>query len=175
MPRAPTSDWVRLARLLRPTWTSQDWTPGGCVRIRLEVACDVDNPLTGQHGAAAVYGPQKGANVADVRTLDAALGHWADLVASTIGADLRGAPGSGAAGGVGFAAAALLGGKLRHGIEVVLELTGFADALNAADLVVTGEGSLDEHAARQSPGRGRRSGPRRWRPGCRGRRTLQPC
>jgi glycerate kinase len=110
----------------------------------IEVACDVDNPLTGPRGAAAVYGPQKGADPDQVELLDAALTNWAEVVAAATGADHRADPGAGAAGGVGFAAVALLGGRLRPGTELVLTLTGFADRLAGADLVVTGEGSLDE-------------------------------
>lgn len=112
--------------------------------LRLTVACDVDNPLTGRDGAAAVYGPQKGADPAQVRALDAALGHFADVVADATGRDRRTVPGAGAAGGVGFAALALLGATLRPGIGLVLDLVGFADRLAGADLVVTGEGALDE-------------------------------
>ena len=112
--------------------------------VSVTVACDVDNPLTGPTGAAAVYGPQKGADAEQVRRLDAALGRWASLVASFTGTDLRGHPGAGAAGGVGFAALALLGAELRSGIELVLELVDFAAGLDGADLVVTGEGALDE-------------------------------
>lgn len=108
------------------------------------VACDVDNPLTGARGAAAVYGPQKGATPADVAVLDAALGHWADVVRATTGRDGRDSAGAGAAGGVGYAALALLEATLRPGIELVLDLVGFDDALAAADLVITGEGALDE-------------------------------
>jgi glycerate kinase len=110
----------------------------------ITVACDVDNPLTGPSGAAAVYGPQKGAGPDEVALLDRALTGWADLVAATTGTDLRDAPGAGAAGGVGFAAIALLGARLRSGAEVVQELTGLELAIKGADLVVTGEGSLDE-------------------------------
>ncbi|WP_433005084.1 glycerate kinase [Kribbella sp. CA-294648] len=112
--------------------------------VEVVVACDVDNPLTGPAGAAATYGPQKGAGDAEVEQLDAALGHWADLVARTTGRDLREVPGAGAAGGVGFAAVALLGAELRSGIELVLELVGFDQRVLGADLVVTGEGALDE-------------------------------
>lgn len=116
----------------------------GLATARLTVACDVDNPLTGPRGAAAVYGPQKGADAQQVRELDAALTHLADVVARHTGTDLRDVPGAGAAGGVGHAALALLGADLRPGAEVVLDLVGFHDALAGADLVVTGEGSLDE-------------------------------
>lgn len=107
------------------------------------VACDVDNPLTGSRGAAAVYGPQKGAGPQDVEVLDSALTHWADLVADATGADHRDDPGAGAAGGVGFGLIAVLGAVMRPGAELVFELTGLPDALSGAALVVTGEGSLD--------------------------------
>ncbi|HEU4566785.1 MAG TPA: glycerate kinase [Marmoricola sp.] len=112
--------------------------------FRLTVACDVDNPLTGPTGAAAVYGPQKGATPDQVVELDAALGRWAAVVAEATGHDHRAAPGAGAAGGVGFAATAVLGAELQPGIELLLELTGFDDHLDGVDLVVTGEGALDE-------------------------------
>ncbi len=116
----------------------------GLAGAEIVVACDVDNPLTGPRGAAAVYGPQKGAHGRDVVVLDAAVGHWADAVAAATGSDLRDSPGAGAAGGVGFAALALLGASLRPGIDLVLDLVGFHDQLQGAELVITGEGSLDE-------------------------------
>jgi glycerate kinase len=112
------------------------------------VACDVDNPLTGPSGAAAVYGPQKGAGPETVAVLDRALGHWADLVAAATGRDLRELPGAGAAGGLGFGAAALLGAEVRSGVELLLELSGFPEAVAGADLVIVGEGSLDEQSLR---------------------------
>ncbi len=113
------------------------------------VACDVDNPLLGPHGAAAVYGPQKGADPDDVALLDAALAHWADVLDAAThprrpGSSVRNTPGAGAAGGVGYAAMAALGAELKPGIELMLDLVGFADALPDARLVITGEGSLDE-------------------------------
>jgi glycerate 2-kinase len=114
----------------------------------ITVACDVDNPLTGPSGAAAVYGPQKGAGPELVERLDAALSHWADVVAASIGSDQRDLPGSGAAGGLAFGAVAVLGARLRTGAEVVQELTGLEEALAGADLVVTGEGSLDDQTLR---------------------------
>jgi glycerate 2-kinase len=107
------------------------------------LAADVDNPLTGPDGAAEVYGPQKGASPAEVAALDAGLRRWAAVVAAAVGRDWSHAPGSGAAGGVGFAARAVLGAGSRPGIGLVLELAGFAAALDGADLVITGEGSLD--------------------------------
>lgn len=111
---------------------------------QLVVACDVDNPLTGPRGAAAVYGPQKGATPTDVEVLDRALAHWGDVVAATIGRDLRDEAGAGAAGGVGFAALALLGASLRPGIELMLDLLDVDSRLSGVDLVIVGEGSLDE-------------------------------
>jgi glycerate 2-kinase len=111
---------------------------------RIDVACDVDNPLTGRCGAAAVYGPQKGADEAQVGELDNALTHWADVVCKATGRDRRDDAGAGAAGGVGYAAVALLGAALRPGVQFVLDTIDFPAHLSDADLVVTGEGSLDE-------------------------------
>ncbi|MEU4048140.1 glycerate kinase [Streptomyces olivaceus] len=116
--------------------------------VELVLASDVDNPLTGPKGAPAVYGPQKGASPDDVTALDAALGHFAKVLEGTEGVGARAAgyaasPGAGAAGGIGFGAM-LLGARFRPGIEVMLDVLGFAPALERADLVITGEGSLDE-------------------------------
>ncbi|WMI61544.1 glycerate kinase [Streptomyces rochei] len=116
--------------------------------VELVLASDVDNPLTGPKGAPAVYGPQKGASPQDVETLDAALGHFAKVLegTETVGAraaEYAASPGAGAAGGIGFGAM-LLGARFRPGIEVMLDVLGFASALERADLVITGEGSLDE-------------------------------
>ena len=107
------------------------------------LAADVDNPLTGPDGAAEVYGPQKGASPAEVAALDAGLRRWAAVVAEAVGRDWSRTPGAGAAGGVGFAALAVLGATRRPGIDLVLDLAGFETALDGADLVITGEGSLD--------------------------------
>ncbi|MFI9405358.1 glycerate kinase [Nocardia sp. NPDC052316] len=103
------------------------------------LACDVDNPLLGRTGAVAVYAPQKGAATADFGLLEAALTNWARLAGPTF-ADQ---PGAGAAGGTGFGALAVLGARLRSGIEVILELLDFPVLLDGAELVITGEGSLD--------------------------------
>ncbi len=108
--------------------------------VEFVLASDVDNPLTGPKGAAAVYGPQKGASPEDVERLDAALGHFAKVLDA---AGLAASPGAGAAGGIGFGAL-LVGARFRPGIEVMLDVLGFAAALERADLVITGEGSLDE-------------------------------
>jgi glycerate kinase len=112
-------------------------------RARVLVACDVDNPLLGPSGAAAVFGPQKGATASDIVLLDQALARWAALTTSVTGRDLAGAAGAGAAGGTGFAALAYLGARLVPGIDLVLDLIGFDAAVAGADLVITGEGSLD--------------------------------
>jgi glycerate kinase len=112
--------------------------------VSFVVASDVSNPLCGPNGAAAIYGQQKGASADDLAVLDSALEHWASLVASATGTGHRDDPGAGAAGGVGFAALAAVGAQLRPGIEIVLELVGFADKLPGCRLVITGEGSLDE-------------------------------
>jgi glycerate kinase len=114
--------------------------------VELVLASDVDNPLTGATGAPAVYGPQKGASPDDVETLDAALVHYAKVLEEAIGpgaAQYAASPGAGAAGGLGFGAL-LLGARFRAGIEVMLDVLGFAPALRRASLVITGEGSLDE-------------------------------
>ncbi|MET8028312.1 glycerate kinase [Streptomyces avermitilis] len=114
--------------------------------VELVLASDVDNPLTGPKGAPAVYGPQKGASPDDVATLDAALARFASVLEKAIGpraAEYAAAPGAGAAGGIGYGAL-VLGARFRPGIEVMLDVLGFAPALDRATLVITGEGSLDE-------------------------------
>lgn len=111
--------------------------------VEVVVACDVDNPLLGPRGATAVYGPQKGADGDDLVVLEEGLTRFADVVGEAVGRDVREAPGAGAAGGAGFAALALLGATMRPGIELMLELLGFDEAVRGARLVVTGEGCLD--------------------------------
>ncbi|MDR6558938.1 glycerate kinase [Arthrobacter pascens] len=116
---------------------------------RFILASDVDNPLLGPDGAPAIFGPQKGATPADVETLDGALANFVQVLAGEIGPralKAAGAPGAGAAGGVGYAAIAVLAATRRPGIDVVLEFTRLADRLEGADLVITGEGSLDEQS-----------------------------
>ncbi|MDH6486164.1 glycerate kinase [Streptomyces sp. SAI-127] len=114
--------------------------------VEFILASDVDNPLTGPKGAPAVYGPQKGASPDDVEALDTALAHYAKVLEEAVGAKAAAyaaSPGAGAAGGIGYGAL-LLGARFRPGIEVMLDVLGFAPALEWADLVITGEGSLDE-------------------------------
>ncbi|WP_104137609.1 glycerate kinase [Arthrobacter sp. ZGTC131] len=116
---------------------------------RFVLASDVDNPLLGPEGAPAIFGPQKGATPEDVRALDAALANFVQVLADEIGpraVKAADAPGAGAAGGVGYAAIAVLAATRRPGIDVVLEFTELADRMAGADLVITGEGSLDEQS-----------------------------
>jgi glycerate 2-kinase len=114
--------------------------------VRVVLASDVDNPLLGAKGAAAVYGPQKGASPAQVAELDTALGRWAEVLAQVTGGDLSMSPSGGAAGGVGFAALAVLQAELRPGIELIMDLIEFDALLPGARLVITGEGSLDQQS-----------------------------
>jgi glycerate kinase len=120
-------------------------------RVRLEVASDVSNPLLGPQGAAAIYGPQKGATPELVRALDAAQAVWADRLEPAAGRRERDTPGAGAAGGVGFALLALQGRfasfALRPGVGLVMDATGFEEKLAGANLVITGEGRIDESTA----------------------------
>lgn len=137
---------AQLARLERVDLTGFDPRVAGAQFV---LAADVDNPLLGQRGAAAVFGPQKGASPEDVAALDAALAVLRDRLADALGEPARRAaqiPGAGAAGGVGYAALAALGARRRPGVEVVLGFVGLAEQVSGADLVVTGEGSLDEQS-----------------------------
>lgn len=117
-------------------------------QVRFDIAADVDNPLCGPHGASAIFGPQKGATPAQVEQLDHALGHFAEHCAQALKKDVRDEPGSGAAGGLGFAAKAFLGAQFKAGVEVVAELVGLAEAVKNADLVITGEGRFDAQTLR---------------------------
>ena len=146
------------ARLLNAH--GHDLPPGGGQLVHLEqleiaplrdilgtvttiVASDVENPLLGPHGAAAVFGPQKGATPQHVDELDRGLRHWSKLVSEATGREDAGRAGAGAAGGTGFAALALLDAEIKPGIELILDLIDFDRRIAGADLVVTGEGSLD--------------------------------
>lgn len=115
--------------------------------VELVAATDVDSPLLGPRGAAAVFGPQKGADPATVEALDAALTRWAGVLAAATGRDVRDEPGAGAAGGIGAALLAL-GARRTSGAELVRALTGLDAALETADLAVTGEGSFDWQSLR---------------------------
>ncbi len=116
------------------------------VRVRIDVACDVRNPLLGPQGASAVYGPQKGASPEVVHELDAALGRYADVVERFVGRPIRDVPGAGAAGGLGAGLLAFLDARLVSGAELVLGAVGFAKRIVGADLVITGEGRIDRQS-----------------------------
>lgn len=136
---------LALARLSRISLETLD---PRLAQVRFEIAADVNNPLCGPHGASAIFGPQKGASPEQVAQLDAALGHFADHCAQVLPNDVREQPGSGAAGGLGFAAKAFLGAQFRPGVEVVAELVGLDEAVRGADLVITGEGRFDAQTLR---------------------------
>lgn len=112
------------------------------------VATDVDNPLTGPHGAAAVFAPQKGASADDVVRLEAGLRRLAGVLRRDAGVDVEHVAGAGAAGGTAAGAVAVLGARIESGAELVCDLTGLPEHLAGADLVVTGEGALDEQTLR---------------------------
>ncbi|MCM3089915.1 MULTISPECIES: glycerate kinase [unclassified Cytobacillus] len=111
--------------------------------VHIEVACDVDNPLTGPRGASAIFGPQKGATPEMVGLLDQNLGHFADVVEHELGKPFRDIEGAGAAGGVGGTLLAFLNTDLKRGIDIVLEAVNFEEEVKDADLVITGEGRID--------------------------------
>jgi glycerate 2-kinase len=119
--------------------------------VDLVIASDVTNPLLGDEGAAATYGPQKGASASDVAWLDANLAHFAEVLEAVTDRQVRDIPGAGAAGGTTFGVLAIADRfrsvEVRPGIELVMELTGFDEALTDADLVLTGEGRIDRQTA----------------------------
>ncbi|WP_342462118.1 glycerate kinase [Bacillus sp. FSL R5-0286] len=112
--------------------------------VRLEVACDVDNPLTGERGASAVFGPQKGADTEMVQLLDKNLSHFAQVAKQHLHVSFGDAAGAGAAGGLGASLLGFLQADLQKGIDIVLKAVHFADVLKDADLVITGEGRIDQ-------------------------------
>lgn len=116
--------------------------------MELTAMCDIDNPLYGEAGAAAVFAPQKGADAAMVARLDAGLRHLGQVSARCLGRDFSHLPGAGAAGGLGFGMAAFCGAQLRMGIDAVLDAVGFDSLLPGADMVFTGEGKIDSQSAR---------------------------
>ncbi len=122
---------------LDPDWRS----------VAVRVACDVTNPLTGPMGASYVYGPQKGADPATVRELDAALAHFADVIERDLGKKVADLPGAGAAGGTGAGLVAFLDASLERGAPLIVAAAGFDRALPGSDLVITGEGRADEQTA----------------------------
>ncbi|WHY00217.1 glycerate kinase [Neobacillus sp. DY30] len=111
--------------------------------IKIEVACDVDNPLMGDKGASAIFGPQKGATPEMVTLLDQNLGHYAAIIERDLGKKINEVPGSGAAGGLGGGLLAFLPSEMKRGVEIVIEATGLSRIIEDADLVITGEGKID--------------------------------
>lgn len=119
----------------------------GLAQARIRVACDVSNPLIGPQGATAVYGPQKGVSVAQMPLLEQTLANFARVVEVSCGTSIADTPGAGAAGGIGGALAGVFGASLHSGIDLLLDACRFAERLETADLVLTGEGQTDHQTA----------------------------
>ncbi|SEM53336.1 glycerate kinase [Mesobacillus persicus] len=113
-------------------------------KITIDVACDVTNPLVGKNGASAIFGPQKGASPEMVDVLDQNLAHYANIIKQELGIDIVDTEGSGAAGGLGAGLLAFLNARLKKGVDLVIEYTGFEEIVKDADYVFTGEGSIDD-------------------------------
>lgn len=111
--------------------------------VKVEVACDVDNPLTGETGASAVFGPQKGATPDMVKQLDRNLAHYAAIIEKEMDIHIQNVPGAGAAGGLGGGLLAFLSAELKPGVDIVIEATQLESYIKNADLVITGEGRID--------------------------------
>jgi glycerate 2-kinase len=111
--------------------------------VKIEVACDVDNPLTGPNGASAIFGPQKGALPEMVAVLDQNLQHYAAVIEQALGKQVKDIPGAGAAGGLGAGLLAFLNADLKRGVDIVLETVKFSEQIQGAALVITGEGRID--------------------------------
>ena len=115
--------------------------------VEFDVACDVDNPLTGPHGAAVVYGPQKGATPEMVEELEAALATMGEVIKADLGIDVGPEPGAGAAGGLGAGLMAFLDAKLKPGIDIVVETIGLPERMKGCDIAIAGEGQMDFQTA----------------------------
>ena len=135
------------AALLRLDRIDDSKVNAGWRSVKVKVACDVTNPLTGPEGASAVYGPQKGADPVAVRLLDRALGHLADVIERQYGRRVADIPGAGAAGGTGAGLMAFLDAELVSGAALVVDASGFDRALPGTQLVITGEGRADGQTA----------------------------
>jgi glycerate kinase len=120
--------------------------PSKAGNVPVEVLCDVDNPLCGEHGAARVYGPQKGATPEMVEALEKGLEHLAEAVREQLGIEIKNVPGGGAAGGLAAGALAFMNGKLVSGIETVMQCCGLGIEVKSADWVITGEGCFDQQS-----------------------------
>ncbi len=144
---------ARIVKIVAPVRSvpvrAPEETPHGVTtNVTVEVLCDVDNPLCGEHGAARVYGPQKGATPKMVEQLDDGLVHLARVVKEQLGRDIACLPGAGAAGGLAAGAVAFMNARLVPGIDAIMSQTRLAEAVAGADWVVTGEGSFDEQSLR---------------------------
>lgn len=111
--------------------------------VKIEVACDVDNPLIGPKGASAIFGPQKGATPEIVNQLDENLAHFAEIIEKDLGVKIADVPGAGAAGGLGGGLLAFMQAELSRGVDIVMEAAKLSDIIAGADLVITGEGKID--------------------------------
>lgn len=111
--------------------------------VKIEVACDVDNPLIGPKGASAIFGPQKGATPEIVNQLDENLAHYAEIIEKDLGVKIADVPGAGAAGGLGGGLLAFMKAELSRGVDIVMEAAKLSDIIAGADLVITGEGKID--------------------------------
>lgn len=116
-------------------------------QCQVRIACDVDNPLYGPQGAAYVYAPQKGADPAQVKQLDAGLRHYAQVLEEALGESVAEIPGSGAAGGLGAGLLAFADASLQPGVEIVTEVVELRKKVQGADLIITGEGRIDRQTA----------------------------
>ncbi len=116
--------------------------------VSCKVACDVDNPLTGQHGASYVYGPQKSAKPDMVKELDRSLAHYAGILKKDLDIDVEQVPGAGAAGGLGAGLIAFMGAELHSGIDLVLDTLKIEEEMNKTGLIITGEGRFDKQSLR---------------------------
>jgi len=128
---------LRISKIIPPPQRNQ---------VAMEVLCDVDNPLCGEHGAAKVYAPQKGANEEMVEQLETGLAHIAELVEKQLGCDMKNIAGTGAAGGLSAGAIAFMGARLVSGIEAVISQSRLDEAVAEADWVITGEGKFDRQS-----------------------------
>jgi glycerate kinase len=144
---APITDHLGGGRLDQVAAIETRWVNPALPRVRISVACDVTNPLTGEKGASHVYGPQKGATPEMVAALDARLAHLAEIIRRDLGIDIANVPGAGAGGGVGGGLIAFTGAILKRGVELVVAATRLDEHMQGADLAVTGEGRVDFQTA----------------------------
>jgi glycerate kinase len=144
---APITEPLGGGRLEDVSFIDTRWIDPGLARVKITVACDVTNPLTGDNGASAVYGPQKGATPEMVQKLDRALGHLAAVVKRDVHRDVADRPGAGAGGGLGAGLMAFTDAEFKRGVEVVVAATGLDAHMKGASLAITGEGRVDFQTA----------------------------